>query len=273
MRVRRQRTQSSRTWAMCMGTLLAAYVIGCISGCAGGSLQPQATAPASCESSLSPADNTRLASIEQQIADGKFYAALAQLDSLGATSLQTDLVRAEALRRIDQNQQAKALYLKLEGSCLNGMAQHGLGLIAAREGRQADALVHLRRARQAMPTDLRIRNDLGYALLLAGDLDAAQFEFLTVLDLNPGDAKAGRNLVLLTFKQGQPDKAQELGRKLGLDSAAMGRLQLQAQSLPPSPLQAPPAGMPVLPSALAVTPGTTPSPSSPSASSPVAPQR
>jgi Flp pilus assembly protein TadD len=141
--------------------LTSALALGGLSGCAGGLPTAQPTAQASCESTLSPADNTRLASIEQLIGDGKFYAALAQLDALGATSPQADLVRADALRRIEQNQQAKALYQKLEGGCLNGRAQHGLGLIAAREGNQTEALAHLRRARQAMPTDLRIRNDLG----------------------------------------------------------------------------------------------------------------
>jgi len=250
--------------------LTGALALACLGGCAGGLPAVQSGAQAPCESSLSPADNTRLASIEQLIGDGKFYAALAQLDALGATSPQADLVRADALRRIEQNQQAKALYQKLEGGCLNGKAQHGLGLIAAREGRQTDALAHLGRARQAMPTDLRIRNDLGYALLMAGELDAARFEFLTVLDLSPGDVKASRNLVLLTFKQGLPDKAQELGRSMGLDAATLSRLQLQAASLQPTSPTLPDSPAPMSKS---VVPAPSASPPASSASSPVAHQR
>jgi Flp pilus assembly protein TadD len=221
----------------CLGTVAAslALVSALLPGCAQWPDEANARfgSDAACGASkLSPADNTRLASIDQLIGEGKFYAALAQLDALGATSEQALLTRAEALRRIDRNEEALAIYRKLAGGCLNGRAQHGLGLLAARQGRQADALTHLRLARQLMPTDLNVRNDLGYALLLAGQLDAAQFEFLTVLDLSPGDSKAGRNLVMLTFRQGQIDKAQELGRKMGLDAATVSRLQLQALTLP-----------------------------------------
>lgn len=184
-----------------------------------------------CPSNLSPADNTRLAGIDQMVADGKHYAALAQLDALGATSPHAQLTRAEALRRIDRLHDARQIYLSLQGGCLEGQVQHGLGLVAAKEGRQADSLAHLSRARQALPTDLRIRNDLGYAQLLAGQLDAAQFEFLTVLDLSPGDIKASRNLVLLTWRQGQTDKAQALARQFGLDAPTVDKLRAIAQDL------------------------------------------
>jgi Flp pilus assembly protein TadD len=177
-----------------------------------------------CGSTLSPTDNTRLSGIEQL------------LNELGATSPQAQMIRAEALRRIDKSDAAQAIYQELIGSCLDGRAKHGLGLIAARSGQQAASLNYLNQARQALPTDPRIRNDLGYALLLAGQFDAAQFEFFTVLDLSPQDTRATHNLVLLTFRQGKAEKAAELAKKLGLDATTVDKLRQQAQTMGTSPL-------------------------------------
>lgn len=186
-----------------------------------------------CHAGASATENTRLSTIQQMLGEGKFYAALAQLDALGVDTPRARLIRADALRRIDRHAEAQAIYAALQGSCMDGQAQHGLGLIAAKMGRQAESLRYLQKARQALPTDTRVRNDLGYALLLAGQPDAARFEFLTVLDLNPQDTKASRNLVLLTFQQGQPAKAFELAARLGLDTPTAERLQQQA--LRPNP--------------------------------------
>ncbi len=208
-----------------------------LTGCA--PLPPQAGAAAdltNCSTGgLTPADNTRLAGIEQLIRDGKSYAALAQLDSLKSEAPGVKLARADALRRIDRLDEANALYLSLaQGShCLEGRAQHGLGLVAAQQGRLTDSVRHLRQARQVLPMDLRVRNDLGYALLLSDQWDEARFEFLTVLDLSEKEPRAARNLVLLTFRQGQDEKARELGRRLGLDAASIDRLALQATQAEP----------------------------------------
>ncbi|MGC4059833.1 MAG: hypothetical protein QM749_02820 [Aquabacterium sp.] len=192
---------------------------------------PASRAAGTCESGLSATDNTRLAGVEQLLGDGKPYAALAQLDALKLSSPQVDLLRADALRRIDRDQEAIQAYKRLEGTCIDGRAQHGLGLIAAKAGRKAESLQYFQKARQALPVDTRVRNDLGYGLLLIGQYDAAQFEFLTVLDLNPGDNRASRNLVLLTMLRGQQDKALELARQLGLDATAVSQLKNQAESL------------------------------------------
>lgn len=194
-----------------------------------------ADAAGECGTATSPTDNTRLATIEQLASDGKHYAALAQLDALGLQTPQARLIRAEALRRIDRPREAQVLYESLLGSCLKGRALHGLGLLAAREGGSPQAsLTYLQKARETLPTDPRIRNDLGYALLRAGELEAAQFEFLTVLDLAPKDPRASRNLVLLTFRQGQGSKAMALAERLGLDVATAIKLQEQARSLTPA---------------------------------------
>ena len=215
--------------------LVALMLTGCAQWPPVASNAEQAS-PAACESGNTPTDNTKLAAIEQMLNEGKFYAAIAQLDALGNVSPKAQLIRADALRRIDREKDAQALYLNLVGSCINGRAHHGLGLLAARQGDQGSSIDHLTQARLALPTDARIRNDLGYALLLADRLDDAQFEFLTALDLNPQDNLAARNLVLLSFKRGDASKARQLATKLGLDNNTFDRLAQQAKSLSSAPL-------------------------------------
>lgn len=213
--------------------LIAWIALTALTGCAPLQRPTETPAdPAMCQGGLNPADNTRLAGIEQLIRDGKPYAALAQLDSLKSDAASVKLTRADALRRIDRLGEAQSLYSALtqSGHCLSGRAHHGLGLVAAQEGRLNDSISHLQQARQALPTDVRVRNDLGYALLLSQQWDAARFEFLTVLDLQDKEPRAARNLVLLTFKQGEADKAHELGKVLGLDAAAVDRLAAQARN-------------------------------------------
>lgn len=225
-----------------LGPLVIGLVL--LGGVAGCTLPARAPAGApgegSCGGELNPTDNTRLAGIEQLLREGKPYAALAQLDALAAQGVrppQVDLARADALRRIDRPTQAEALYRGLLEGCLQGRAWHGLGLLQAQRGQQADSIASLERARTLQPTDARVRNDLGYALLLAQRFDDARFEFLTVLELAPGDARAARNLVLLTLREGRTDKARELATSLGLDAPALERLMQSAAAMatPPSP--------------------------------------
>lgn len=227
-----------------------------LSGCALPA-QRQASAPAdgACGTELNPSDNTRLAGIEQLLREGKPYAAIAQLDALAAQGMrspQIDLARADALRRIDRLEQAEVLYRGQVNGCLQGRAWHGLGLLQAQRGEQAESIASLERARNLQPTDAKVRNDLGYALLLAQRFDDARFEFLTVLDLVPGDARAARNLVLLTFREGRADKARELATSLGLDAATVERLiqsSIAMSSMAPSPPAS--AGSPASPSSAA----------------------
>ena len=216
-----------------------------------GQPRPQADGACGAGAELNPTDNTRLAGIDQLLREGKPYAALAQLDALaaqGTRSPQVDLARADALRRIDRLEQAEGLYRGLLGGCLQGRAWHGLGLLQAQRGLQADSIASLERARNLQPIDARVRNDLGYALLLAQRFDDARFEFLTVLELAPGDARAARNLVLLTLREGRADKARELAASLGLDAATVARLAQSSADLP-APVQPPsaPASTPAQP--------------------------
>ncbi len=233
-----------RPWISLTCCLLALSLTGCQFSppSSAGTAEQGRTKP--CDGDAGATNNTRLATVEQMIADGKFYAALAELDAIGATTQKATWLRAEALRRIDHTAEAVGLYSSLVGSCLEGRAQHGLGLSAARLGQSARAIDALSKARKLLPTDPNVRNDLGYALLLDRRWDAAQFEFLTVLDLAPQDPLAARNLVLLAFVQGKADVARTLADKFKLEPAVTSRLALQAATLMYAPSPVPKASEP-----------------------------
>lgn len=218
-----------------------------LSGCVvppdrGGS--PSEQTAASCQGDLGATGNTRLAAIQQMVSDGKPYAALAELDALGGQTPKAQLVRAEALRRVDRAEQARQIYTTLTQTCLNGEALHGLGLLAGHEGRLEESLRALSAARQALPTNAAIRNDLGYALLMNQQWADAQFELLTAQELAPNDSRVQRNLVLLALAQDKAPLARELSARFGLDAATQERLRSQALRLssvrpPANPASAP----------------------------------
>ena len=156
------------------------------------------------------------------------------------------LLRADALRQVDRPDEARRQYERLIGGCLNAWAHHGLGLVAARQGQLDESIRELQQARQALPTDTRVRNDLGYALLLHRQWNDAQFEFLTVLDLQANEPRAMRNLVLLALAQGKSELARQLAEQFKLDAVTIERLTSQARDLAQPVAPSPPA-VPSLP--------------------------
>jgi Flp pilus assembly protein TadD len=189
-----------------------------------------------CDRGLSPADNTRLATIEQMVSEGKVYAAIAELDGLALNAPKAQLMRANALRHTEMSDQARPIFTALLDTCYAGQAHHGLGLALMRDSLSDTGLAHLKAAREALPTQPDIRNDYGYALFLMGHLEEAQFELLTALDLDPKNSRAIRNAVRLLFKRGAPERAQAFGRKFGLDQTTMDKLRTTASESEPAPL-------------------------------------
>ena len=169
--------------------------------------------------------------IRRLLDDNHPYAALAHLDAAGIRSPAADLLRADILRRTERQNDAATIYRGLLGGCLAGPAYHGLGLISGQRGRSSESLDYFRRARLAQPADPKIRNDFGYALLLAGDYDAARIEFATALDLAPDNRKAARNLVLLHLLSGEEERAEVLAERRQIPPEEMAELRGEAARL------------------------------------------
>ncbi|HZX32444.1 MAG TPA: hypothetical protein VFF03_13915 [Rhodocyclaceae bacterium] len=184
-----------------------------------------------CAQISDPGLATRMGMIRKLMDTGRPYAALAHLESTGAKGPAADQLRADILRRTGRSEDARRLYRGLLSTCLAPAGHHGLGLLAGQEGRLKESLDHLRQARQGLAVDARVRSDLGYALMLSGDLEGARFEFLTAQDLDPEDRKAALNLALLYYLQGKPAEAESLGRRHQMDDKELAKLRQEAARL------------------------------------------
>lgn len=180
---------------------------------------------------LEDAARLRLMTIEDELQAGRARAALAHLDSLPASlggHAKAVYLRAEALRAVADYPGASHLYRSLLPGCLAGAGHHGLGLVAAAQADFAAALEQLHQARLRLPADPKVRNDYGYALLLAGRVPEARVEFETVLELSEHQSKAAGNLVLVMLVEGREEEAARLARGIPLTEAGLETLRQRA---------------------------------------------
>lgn len=142
-----------------------------------------------------------------------YFASIAHLDAFDLRwpgDARATLLRGDALREVGYLERARAIYQNMLKTAPSAGAYHGLGIIASRQGDTTAALVALARANQLAPTSAAILNDLGYAQLLAGQLDDARLSLHKASELDPKNSRAGANLALLYVVIGQADKAQSI---------------------------------------------------------------
>ena len=163
---------------------------------------------------------------------GQYYAALAHVEEQKRGGENSELIylEAEARRHLGQRPQSEGLYRKLIGSSLEGQAYHGLGLLAAPTDTEA-AIRNLRSASQRLPTDVEIRNDLGYALMEAGRYAEALPELSTAAELAPTQIKSRNNLIILMLLTGNQSGLAQLAQQSGTSPETMKQLRDQAQSI------------------------------------------
>ena len=164
---------------------------------------------------------------------GQYYAALAHIEEQkqqAPDSVQLTYLEAETRRKLGQTSQADVLYRRLMGSSMEGKAWHGIGLMAARTDLDA-AIKAMRNAVAKMPTDVEIRNDLGYALMEAGRYTEALPQLSTAAELAPAQLKSRNNLIILMLLTGNQDAADKMGKEAGATADTMKRLRSDAQTI------------------------------------------
>lgn len=179
------------------------------------------------------AQQIRSDAVRALLEQGQYYAALAHVEQQKLSAPDNpELIwlEAEARRQLQQQDAASSLYRRLIGGPLEGRAWHGLGLLAARSDPSA-AVDALRNAARKLPTDVEIRNDLGYALMEAGRYTEALPELSTAAELAPTQLKSRNNLVILMLLTGNQVGADQIARQSGLTDDTLKRLRAQAQSI------------------------------------------
>ena len=231
---------------------LALIALGTLAGCS----MPQRVGPSSAEFSITapraseqkrgkeqnPDEDVDPAQASREVyADlirgllrqNQYYAALAHVQEQqqrGGNSDELQYLEAEARRSLGQAKAAEALYKGLLRGDHAGLAYHGLGLLhASRDlGRSVQLLQEAVRRR---PTDVTVRNDLGYALMMSGRYREALPELATAVELDPAGEKARNNLIVLLLLSGDETGAARVAAQAGVGKETVARLRQQAQSL------------------------------------------
>lgn len=182
--------------------------------------------------------------IRKMLDQGQYYAALAHIQAQMRQAGSTDelrLLEADARRQLDQRLEAQAIYRELLKTRFTAEAYHGLGLTNVKTDLRT-AVWQLQQAAQRQPANSEMRNDLGYALMIARRYSEALPELATAVELDAasGSTKARNNLILLMLVTGDEAKAQSLAQQGGVSAEALAGLRRQAQSLNRKPA-APPA--------------------------------
>ena len=161
--------------------------------------------------------STYLGLIEKMQQAGHWYASLAHTDAferLHGSSTNIQLLRADALRNTQQYDAAKRLYMNLLNTGQASRAYRGIGLLEAGQGRYEEAVAALDKARRLNPVDPNILSDMGYALMLSGQLDEAHLPVMQASQLAPNSPRVQLNLALFLMASGQETLGGQLVQKL-----------------------------------------------------------
>ncbi|MGQ0618640.1 MAG: tetratricopeptide repeat protein [Panacagrimonas sp.] len=177
--------------------------------------------------------------IRQMLGQEQFYAALAHIEAQVRESGSTDELRvleAQARRKLKQPEQAQAIYRDLLRTSYVAEAYHGLGLISAATDLKT-AVWQLQQAVKRQPANAEMRNDLGYALMVANRYPEALTELATAVELEAGggSGKARNNLVLLMLVTRDEAAVKRLVQQSGMSDATLDGLRRQALTLSRKP--------------------------------------
>lgn len=192
---------------------------------------PVEPAPRDCESSLGSDERVVMQVAGEMMGEGRPYAALAELDALGARQPEVRLARAQVLARLGHPDARAEFEAARRDPCHRGAAHHGLGRLALGEGDYHGADESLALARHALPNVARVRNDYGFVLLMLGREAEAEFELRSALELSEGGARPLENLLLLYMSRDDTAAMNRLVQRYGVDAAMVQRLDARAAEL------------------------------------------
>ncbi|HVT35140.1 MAG TPA: tetratricopeptide repeat protein [Nevskiaceae bacterium] len=168
--------------------------------------------------------------IRTMLTQKKYYAALAHVQQQEAISGDTPQLRyleGEARRNLGQDAVAEELYKSLLKTPYAAEGRHGLGLLYAKVDLRA-AVWQLQQAVQRRPTDAEMRNDLGYALMVAGRFNEAMPQLATAAELDPDDTRSRNNLVILLLLTHDEAGVKRIAGESGMSADTLSGLRKQA---------------------------------------------
>lgn len=209
--------------SVCFTTLII------VSGCANMPASKQVSA-SNCNVPISKEESVSLDLIEQQVAEKRYYSALAYLEKAPDSSPRVLRLRAEAQRNTGMLDEAYESYRNLSLTCMAAYGHAGMAKILATRGDIPQAHQQMLKARRLAPSNADIRNDYGFILLAHKNFKAAQREFMTALQLQPGHPVAIRNMVMSLILDGDSRTALRMAKNNDIPSSEFRSLLAQANA-------------------------------------------
>ncbi|WP_237440443.1 hypothetical protein [Alcanivorax sp. DP30] len=183
------------------------WVAVILAGCAS---QPSQTTPEgtvdtsdiTCQEAVQPEQRVDLEMIDTLMGKGRNHAALARLESKPMDGIDYWLRYGQLLASTGKLDDAEQVFRELVLQCVDGRSRHGLGMVQLKRNHVNAALLHLEIARNLSPASAQVRNDYGYALLLAGRYQQAAFELRTALELANGQGPVRQNVAVAYLLRG-----------------------------------------------------------------------
>lgn len=172
--------------------------------------------------------------IRKMQSQGAWFASLAHIEAHRQEHGDNPALRlaeADALRQTGQAERARRLYAQLLKTPYQAAAHNGLGLLDATEGHLQKGIVQLRRASALAPLNVDYLNDLGYALMLAGQHAEARFPLAQAIELSPGDKRIISNVALWHLVDGKEASATAIISQGGLPESTQLQIHALAQQL------------------------------------------
>lgn len=156
----------------------------------------------SCGAAVAPEARVKLEMVDTLMARGRNYAALAQLQGDQQTSQEYWQRYGQLLVRTGDMERSEQLFTMLKDRCGAAEGWHGMGMVALKKGQLNTAIENFQMAVNGKPASSMIRNDYGYAQLLAGNYQEAALQLRTALELDNGKGRSRQNLAVTYLLSG-----------------------------------------------------------------------
>lgn len=172
--------------------------------------------------------------IGAMLAENRNYAALAHIKELereGHSTPTIQLLHAQVEARLGHKDEARKQFTALLGGPKDTDARHGLGKLLLGNN-YGQSLAYLKQAVTQRPTDPKLRNDYGYALMLGGCYTPALQQITTAQQLAPKAPTYRNNALLSLLVAGHQGEFTSRSQAWDVSKPAMASLQQQAHNWP-----------------------------------------
>lgn len=181
--------------------------------------------------------NLHLKLVQTLVEQENAYAALAHLDSYDqkwGADRQSRQLRADALRKTNQLDQAEVVYKSLlgnPGGQKTGAIWYGLGKVAIERGDLKSASSRLEKSIQIDPLNINAYTDLGLVYLLEGQKEPAYNTLMKANQLASGDSKIMANLALWGLVFDDFNLAMDIADRLKWSDKTRNQVMAQANTI------------------------------------------